>query len=152
MGRSALYGCALIAFVVLLAIAGCGRKTMVVPPETRIPEPVTDLSYSFTEKGVELRWSYPQKTVAGNDLDGMKSFEMWRAEIAVENYCAGCPLPFKKLAKIKAERSPGLGRDRVVHFMDISIRPGYYYLYKVRASTGWLGDGGDSNVIQFVRE
>jgi hypothetical protein len=153
MGRSALYGFVLLVSVIMLATVGCGKKTMVVPPETEVPEPITDLGYSFTGKGVELHWSYPLKTVAGNDLDTVKSFVVWRAEIAEETYCSGCPIPFKRLVKMKAERPPGPGKkNRLVSFEDVSIRPGYHYIYNVRASRGWLGDGADSNIIEFLRQ
>jgi len=149
MVRSVPGGAFLLLLAVLLSAAGCGRKTMIVPPQTLVPAPVDDLEYSFTDNGVRLSWSFPQKTVAGNSLKQIDGFELMRAEIPVEDYCAGCPQPFGPPVEIQGGVLPDDGSGRTASFADSSLRRGYHYFYKVRARAGRWGTSQDSNQVGF---
>ena len=70
MLRNVPGGVLCLLLVVLVAAVGCGRKTMVVPPQALVPAAVDDLEYSLTDKGVRLSWFFPQKTVLGRHLGG----------------------------------------------------------------------------------
>ena len=48
-------------------MAGCGYKTDPVLPRKWFHEPIDDLSYSVDETGVTLSWTYPEKTVNGEN-------------------------------------------------------------------------------------
>ena len=50
----------------LLLINGCGLKTPPVPPQGVVPEAITDLLYQVNDKGVQLSWSYPVRTINGS--------------------------------------------------------------------------------------
>jgi hypothetical protein len=135
----------------MFALAGCGRKTLVVPPQSVVPVAVDDLRFSLTEKGVMLNWSFPQQTVHGESLSRIDSFELLRAEVRVEDYCAGCPQPFGPPITIQGGTLPDDGTGRQAHFEDTSLRPGYHYVYKVRSRAGWRGASSeDSNIVSFV--
>jgi hypothetical protein len=151
MARSGLpYGIILL-FVLMFALAGCGRKTMVVPPQSVVPVAVDDLRFSLTEKGVIMNWSFPQQTVHGESLSRIDSFELLRAEVPVEDYCAGCPQPFGSPVIIQGGTLPDDGTGRQAHFEDTSLRARHHYVYKVRSRAGWRGgSSADSNIVRFV--
>jgi hypothetical protein len=147
----------LLRFCLLLClpslVPGCGRKTMIIPPESQVPAAIKDLQAVIRDGGVRLSWSYPQETAAGADLtEPVVSFELFRAEVPAVDYCAECPQPFVIQARIPGDRRPAAGDVRSVTYDDIDLRSGYYYTYKVRASVGWWSDSEDSNVVSFVWE
>ena len=61
---------ALAAALALVALGACGRRSPPVPPETRIPQAVTDLTAVAREGGVELAW-----TVARRRIDNSRVLE-----------------------------------------------------------------------------
>ena len=72
----------LLGLALLATLAGCGKKTRPVPPDTVMPAPIGDLSYHLDEKGVALSWSYPRSTVQGDRLPyRIEKFELLRAVI-----------------------------------------------------------------------
>ena len=153
MARCGLPYGIIFLFALVLVAGGCGRKTMVVPPQSVVPAPVEDLSFSLTEKGVILNWSFPQQTVHGETLSGIDSFELLRAEIPVEDYCGGCPQPFGLPITIQGGTLPNDGSGRQARFEDTSLRPGHHYVYKIRSRAVWRGGGSeDSNIVSFVWE
>lgn len=149
MDRRVPAGVFFLLLVVSLAAVGCGRKTMVVPPQALVPVPVDDLEYSLTDKGVRLNWSFPRKTVAGTRLKQIDGFEIMRAAVPAEDYCAGCPQKFGPSIEIQGGTLPEDGSRRTAIFADGSLRPGYHYIYKVRARYGRWGTSQDSNQIGF---
>jgi hypothetical protein len=138
-----------VLLVIVLSAVGCGRKTMIVPPQTLVPVPVDDLEFSITDTGVDLRWSFPRETVAGTRLKQIDGFELLRAEIPAEDYCAGCPQPFGPPVEIRGGTLPDDGSGRTASFADSPLRPGYHYVYKVRARSGKWGTSQDSNRVDF---
>ena len=137
----------------MFAFAGCGRKTMVVPPQSVVPVAVDDLRFSLTDKGVILNWSYPRQTVQGATLSGIGSFELLRAEVPVEDFCGGCPQPFGPPIMIQGGPLPNDGSGRQARFEDTSLRHGHHYVYKVRSRAGWRGgSSADSKIVSFVWE
>ena len=153
MARCGLPYGIIFLFVLLLVVGGCGRKTMVVPPQSVVPKSVDDLSFSLTEKGIMLNWSFPQQTVHGETLSSIDNFELLRAEVPVEDYCGGCPQPFGPSITIQGGTLPDDGTGRQVRFDDTSLRPGHHYVYKVRSRAGWRGGSStDSNIVSFVWE
>jgi hypothetical protein len=135
---------------ILLFVHGCGKKTMPVPPQGKVPDAIGDLAFSPLGNGMRLSWSYPQKTVDGELLESIESFQLFRAEIPEADYCAGCPTPFDLLVKIKGGVLPRDGKIPMASYVDSDLRQGYYYIYKVNARTGWWGSSEDSNVIRFA--
>ena len=149
MLRSVPGGAFVLLLTVLLAAVGCGRKTMVVPPQALVPAPVDDLKFSITDKGVRLSWSFPQKTVAGTGLKQIDAFELMRAAVPTADYCAGCPQPFGPPIEIQGGILPDDGSGRTASYADDSLQPGYHYTYKVRARAGKWGTSQDSNRVGF---
>jgi hypothetical protein len=53
----------LAAALALVALGACGRRSPPVPPETRIPQAVSDLTAVAREGGVELAWTVPRRRI-----------------------------------------------------------------------------------------
>jgi len=134
----------------LLLLCGCGHKNPPIPPDNVVPRPIADLRYQSDHEGVQLSWSYPLKTIKGSTLNDISSFELYRAEVAVDDYCSSCPIPFE--LPIELDGGPPVdGKNRrTATFSTTLLRPGYKYFFKVRSRTSWWADSADSNVINFV--
>lgn len=132
-----------------LFFGGCGYKTLPVPPESIVPKAIEDLRYSVDEKGVTLTWSYPDQTIKGTDLTDIASFELYRAVVALDSYCATCPIPFGEPIVV-----PGgmIGADgkRKGTYESALLRSGDKYFFKVRSRTSWWAASADSNIVTFV--
>lgn len=134
-----------------LTLGGCGYKNPPVPPDTVVPVAVNDLRYSVDESGLTLNWSYPVKNVSGDDLTEIGSFELFRADVAVEDYCGTCPIPFGEPIEVDG----GLTSDpekgvRQASYKSALLRSGHKYFFKVRSRTSWWADSEDSNIVSFV--
>ena len=134
----------------IMVSGGCGYKTPPVPPQSVVPEAVNDLVYAVGDNGVDLTWSFPIKTIKGKPIDNIASFELYRAEIPLEDYCGGCPIPFAEPIDVAAG-SPGDGKvRRKASFTADMLLSGHKYFFKVRSRTSWWAESADSNIITFL--
>ncbi|KJS00910.1 MAG: hypothetical protein VR65_10945 [Desulfobulbaceae bacterium BRH_c16a] len=134
----------------LLFTGGCGYKNAPVPPASVVPQAIDDLQYSISEDGVQLTWFYPVKTIKGTALEEVSSFELYRAEVALEDYCSTCPIPFAEPITLDGGSSlDGETRRRATYDSSL-LRAGHKYFFKVRSRTSWWADSNDSNVVTFV--
>ena len=136
--------------VVLLFLGGCGFKNQPVPPQTVVPEPISDFRYTIDSKGVVFDWSYPVSTVKGTPIEDIESFELYRAEVALEDVCSNCPIPFAGIAELEG----GAVHDGVLRrtgtYANSFLQSGYKYFYKIRSRVSWWASSDDSNIISFV--
>jgi hypothetical protein len=139
-------GLALLVFV----MAGCGRKTDLVLPQSLVPVAIKDLRYFLDEKGVTLRWSYPYKMETGDELTEIDSFEVIRAAIPGDEYCEGCPIRFDKPIIIDGGVLPESGRKKTARYTEGNLRVGYRYIFKVRSRAKWWYPSRDSNNVSFI--
>lgn len=138
-----------LVLVWALFFGGCGYKTLPVPPETIVPKAIEDLRYSVDEKGVTLSWSYPLETIKGTDLTDIASFELYRAVVALDSYCATCPIPFGEPIIVPGGMTGGEGRRKGTYESAL-LRSGEKYFFKVRSRTSWWAASADSNIVTFV--
>jgi len=141
---------AVILFLFMALLPGCGRKTALVPPQKLVPEAINDLRYVLYENGASLKWSYPAKMENGDTLQAIESFELYRAEMPEEKYCEGCPVRFEEPEEIAGGRLPASGEGRTAVYTELNLQHGYRYLYKVRSRAGWWYPSSDSNIVTFV--
>ncbi|OGQ97764.1 MAG: hypothetical protein A2521_02360 [Deltaproteobacteria bacterium RIFOXYD12_FULL_57_12] len=151
-GRNFFLGVLGILFV--LAIAGCGRKSVPVPPQTVLPAPIQDLGYVLDERGVTLSWSYPARLENGDKLAGLDSFEILRAVTPAADYCPDCPIRFGEPLTITVDSLPSDATrpGRPVVYSESLLRPGHRYFFTVRSRAGVWQASRDSNVVTFVWE
>ncbi len=135
----------------LVALGGCGFKTLPVAPQTVVPVPITDLRYELSEKGVTLFWSYPIETVSGKDISTINNFILYRAVVPMDSYCETCPIPFGSPIDLPGGSLQSEGK-KVATYEATLLRPGNLYFFKVRSKTGWLAESADSNLVSFVWE
>lgn len=134
----------------LLSTGGCGYKNAPVPPASVVPQAIDDLRHTITDKGVQLSWSFPVKTIRGSQLEEVSSFELYRAEIPLEDYCGTCPIPFAEPIAVDGGSSfDGDARRRATYDSSL-LRSGHKYFFKVRSRTSWWADSDDSNIVTFV--
>lgn len=133
-----------------LVTGGCGFKNKPVPPASVVPQAIDDLRYTITEKGTQLSWSYPIRTIKGSELDDISSFALFRAEIPLDEYCGTCSIPYAEpIAVDGGAPRDGETRKTAVYDTDL-LRSGHKYFFKVRSRTSWFAESEDSNVVTFV--
>ena len=140
---------ALCALLGLMLLGGCGLKTMPVPPQEIVPAAITDLRYELDEKGVILSWTYPSKTVRGEDVNDISSFDLYRAVVPVESYCDTCPIPFAEPIQIPGG-AVSEGKPKTATYASTLLRPGHMFFFMVRSRAGWWAESEDSNVVSFL--
>jgi hypothetical protein len=136
---------------VLLFLGGCGHKTLPVPPQTVVPQPIVDLVYIIDDNGLELSWSFPVKTVGGSAIEDISSFDLYRAEIPLDEYCSNCPIPFADPIEVTGGATVDGEQRRRANYRFPELKSGYKYFFKVTSRTSWLAASPDSNIITFVR-
>ncbi len=147
-------GCRSVAAVCIallfIGLAGCGRKTDLVLPQSLVPVTIKDLRYTLDENGVTLQWSYPRKMETGDELAEIDSFEVFRAAMPTGDYCEGCPVRFDEPIIIDGDVLPKSGRKKIASYAESSLQVGYRYIYKVRSRAQWWYPSRDSNPVSFV--
>jgi uncharacterized protein len=133
----------------LMTAGGCGYKTEPVPPQAVVPEAINDLRYTLDENGARLSWSYPLQTVDNQDITAISSFDLYRAEMPLADFCRECPIPYSEPVEIAGGAVEKESRKTVEHYSGL-LRSGNKYFFKVRSRTSWLAASRDSNVVSFV--
>lgn len=72
----------LVLATVIVALAGCGRKSVPLPPIVEVPETTTDLQGYQDGTEIVLLWSYPELTRAGRPLNDLAQIEVWRVQLS----------------------------------------------------------------------
>jgi uncharacterized protein len=132
-----------------MLLGGCGLKTLPVPPQEIVPTAITDLRYELDEKGATLSWSYPTKTVKGENVSEITSFDVYRAVVPADSYCETCPIPFREPVQVPGGVVTG-DQPRTATYTSTLLRPGHIFLFMVRARSGWWAESADSNVVSFL--
>lgn len=150
-GHNRLFLSLIITTLLLLVtgLTGCGYKTMPVPPEEIVPQPVTDLRYELNEKGVTLYWTFPAQTVRGEKLTDISSFDLYRAVVPADSYCDTCPIPFGEPINLPGG-AISAGTPKQKTYSSTLLRPGHLYFFKVRSKAGWWAVSADSNIVSFM--
>ncbi len=140
--------CIAIAFIVLLSVSGCGRKTPPVPPGAVIPLPVTDLRHLSDNQGAYLTWTSPSFADSGSAEKSIRSFLVLQAEESGET-CPDCPVRYNRSFSVDAAGTVP-GEKIQFRLPDLKIR--HFYHYKVISRAGWGVASPDSNEISFLWE
>jgi len=113
-----------------------------------VPEAITSLSATVTERGIELKWAAPAKSSSGDPLGAVKEFRVYRGELIPPSAGQNAPKqpqgPWKSpLLQLGASPTPG--------FRDVSFDYGKPYAYVLRSVVDSpLGplESNDSNQIE----
>jgi hypothetical protein len=134
----------------LVGLAGCGFKTEPVPPQNVVPRPIDDLSYAIDDAGVTLTWTYPEKTVKGDELTEIYSFDVYRAVVPLDDLCDTCPIPFGEPTEIPGGATADSGKRKIGEYQTSLLRPDHKYFYKMTSRISWWAASADSNIVSFV--
>lgn len=140
----------LIVGASLLFGGGCGYKTDPVPPDSVVPRPIGDLVYEVDDTGVMLNWTYPVKTIEGRAIENISAFDLYRAEIALDDFCPTCPIPFGVPIEIDGGAPIDGESVRQATYTSSQLSSGHKYFFKVQSRTSWLAASDDSNIVTFV--
>ncbi|MFT5699775.1 MAG: fibronectin type 3 domain-containing protein [Desulforhopalus sp.] len=141
---------ALLLGASFLFTGGCGYKDLPVAPASVVPEPISDLLYNVSDKGLTLTWSYPVKTIQGTLISDISSFDLYRYAVPLADYCGGCPVPFGKAIEVDGGVVFDGKLRRKASYETSDLQSGYKYFYKVKSRTSWLAASDDSNIVSFV--
>ena len=141
-----------LVFALLLfsSLAACGKKGDPLPPESKIPAPVSDLRAWPREGAVFLGWTLPTRNTDGSalqDLLGFRVFRLGRPLSAPP--CQECPQNFEAVAEIDVDypRGARIEGGRVL-WQDGRIKPQTEYTYFVTAYDSYKSPSPESNRVK----
>lgn len=139
----------LIIIFLLSCPVACGKKSPPLAPEATFPEAVSDLK-AFSRQGVlYLKWTIPQRNTNGSKLNNLLGFHVFRQMRSLEqNSCSTCPTNFELIGEIDLD-FPRAARvqEGVVLWPDRTVKPGYEYIYFVRAYNIFKAASLESNRV-----
>ena len=139
----------IVLALLLAGLAGCGYKTMPIPPQEIVPTPITDLRYELNERGVTLYWTYPGQTIKGEKLTDISTFNLYRAVVPSDKYCETCPIPFREPIPLPGGAVTA-DQPKTAVYNATLLRPGHLFFYKIRSKSGWWAESADSNIVSFM--
>jgi len=98
-----------------------------------VPETVSNLTASVTERGIELRWTPPERTTSGGTIPSLASYRVYRAEVEAGAAPSATP---PQGALLSVTPAP-LYRDTQFEF-------GPTYIYTVRSVAQYESDSVES--------
>lgn len=120
----------LLAAILMLCAASCGKKGPPTPPKTLPPAPAVDLALVQSDGGIVLTWQLPEDWQA--DYARPAGFIVERALTPKELDCQGCPVRFEQEAQVDFQE--GRSRTDVWRFFD-ALRPDMVQRYRVISIT-----------------
>lgn len=144
------HACALLLVASLGVVSGCGKKGQLVPPDTLVPAPVSDLSLDQRGERFQLAWSAPSKEEGGAAIKDLSGFLLLRRVVLPPaEDCEECPTAYKELAHIDLDYPQGFQRmGRRYQVTDSDLQTGKTYQYKLRAVTSDGTQSKDSNKVR----
>jgi len=153
-GRSACFPRQQFHFFFLifsLLLAGCGAPGEPQPPSPPIPAPVGDLTAHQQGTGVQLVFTLPSRTLAGDRLAEPPAMEIFRGMLKPN----GSPdnNSFKLLYTIPGALADTHTAQGKIQFTDplppedLRAKPGAVYAYRVRTRASKKKDSADSNTV-----
>ena len=136
---------------VLSVLAGCGAPGEPVAPSPQVPTPVTDLTAHQAGDGVQLIFTLPGKTIAGDKLSEVPSVEIFRGALKPD----GTPdnKSFRVIYTIPGSMLDNYLAEGRVRFTDpvppedLRAHPGATFVYRVRTRASRKRASADSNTV-----
>lgn len=134
-----------------LLFGGCGAPGEPQPPSPPIPASIGDLSAQQQGKGVQLVFTLPLRTVAGERLAEPPAIEIFRGSLQPN----GSPdnKTFKLVYTIPGALANSYAAQGKIQFTDplaaedLRAQPGAMYAYRVRTRASKKKDSADSNTV-----
>lgn len=127
----------IIAGLIGVCIAACGKKAPPVPPGIPPLPAVKGLTYVLSGTQLTLSW----KAISGKGSENLAGYSVMRSMSGPNDKpCEGCPILFKRVANLGASATEY--RENVT--------PGNSYIYKVVGYTAYKDQSPDSTLIRFT--
>jgi hypothetical protein len=155
-GRSANFPCqqsfrlSILTLNVLL-LGGCGAPGEPQPPSPPVPAPISDLAAHQQGNGVQLVFTLPARTVAGERLAEPPAMEFFRGSLKPNGspdnksfrlvYTIPGALADRYLVQGKIQFTEPLPAE------ELGASPGATYVYRVRTRASQKKDSADSNAV-----
>lgn len=147
-----------------LGLAACGKVGAPVPPETRLPMPVSDLEGFVRPDAIELAWTLPPRRVDGTRLRGLAHARVYRfetvgvAEPRAALLVGGRVNGYEEVARIDLRRpetaGPGVviadSRVGLVDARDLALGRRYTYVVVTQDAEGRLSAPSPRRTLAFV--
>jgi predicted small lipoprotein YifL len=119
--------------IIVLFLAGCGRKGPLKPPEALVPAPVADLRVAQQGEQFQVSWSRPSGEEGGGALRDLARFQLFRREVLPRGEdCEECPDAYRLLTTIDLDYLRGVMVSGARYFLyDDDLVEGTTYRYKV---------------------
>jgi hypothetical protein len=132
-------------------LGGCGAPGEPQPPSPPIPSTVNDLAAHQQGNGVQLVFTLPSRTVAGEKLTEPPAIEIFRGSLKSN----GSPdsKSFKLVYTIPGALTDSYAAQGKIQFtdplpsQDLRATPGAVYAYRVRTRASKKKDSADSNTV-----
>src|SRR4029453_2114505 len=85
-----------------LALAGCGKKGPIVPPERRLPAAPAEMTATVEDRAIVVKWTNPRSRAANPRRRGLAGVRLFRSE--------GAPGAEPKPAMLSGDRVVGYER------------------------------------------
>ena len=138
-----------LALMVVMAGAACGKKGEPRAPELATPKTITNLAARSVPNSITLTWNRPTEYVDGKELKDLASFVIFRKEVSQS--CPDCPVPYRQLTTVNVEDRDKFAQKKQYRYDDQEVRPKAIYRYRISSQ---LLDGSlsaPSNEVEIVR-
>jgi predicted small lipoprotein YifL len=119
--------------ILLLIVAGCGRKGPLMAPEALAPAPIADLRVEQKGEQFQVSWSRPSAESGGRPLRDLARFQLFKREVLPPGEdCEECPTAYRLLMSADLDYLQGVAivGSRYL-FIDTDLAEGKTYRYKV---------------------
>ncbi len=140
----------LLTLLLFSALTACGKKGDPLPPESKVPAPVSDLRAWPKEGSVFLGWTVPTRHTDESALQDLLGFVVFRLVRPLSTPpCQECPQNFEAVAEIDMDypRGARIEGGRVL-WQDARIKPQNEYTYFVMAYDSYKSPSPESNRVR----
>jgi hypothetical protein len=140
-----------IVILGFLLLGGCGAPGEPQPPSPPIPSSINDLAAHQQGNGVQLVFTLPSHTTAGDKLAGPPAIEIFRGSLKSN----GSPdnKSFRLVYTLPGALADSYAAQGKIQFTDplpkedLRAKPGSIYAYRVRTRASKKKDSADSNTV-----
>jgi predicted small lipoprotein YifL len=137
----------IFALVIITLLAGCGKKGVLIPPESLLPAPVNDLRVIQKGESFQLSWAPPSREAGGRSLHELTGFRVFKREVLPpDEDCEACANAYTLLKSVFLDYLQGVRRyDDHLLLSDADVIVGKTYQYKLVSFIKDGTAGHDSN-------
>lgn len=119
--------------LMMVTLAGCGKKGALMPPEALRPAPVADLRVEQQGEAFLVSWTRPAKEIGGRKLTDLAVMQLFRREVLPPGEdCEQCAEAYKPVIRVDLDYPRGvvISGDRFFWY-DTGVVRDRSYRYKV---------------------